>query len=159
MTKATDIVDQLMARAALRKAMMLDPDAYEQAFIEHGQGVGRRTTASLARSSRRWASAPTSSQAAGFYGKCARPRLEGARKAEAACSSPTGIGEVRRLEAGILALTEPFSVRDVSEKVGGSTITVTKAIERLEAQKKIVSAGERANERGRASRMWAVAAS
>ena len=63
------------------------------------------------------------------------------------------------LEAGILALTEPFSVRDVSEKVGGSTITVSKAIERLAAQKKIVAAGERANERGRASRMWAVAAS
>src|SRR3954454_9053112 len=36
-TEATDVVDQLMARAALRKAMMLDPDSYEQAFIEHAK--------------------------------------------------------------------------------------------------------------------------
>src|SRR4029079_16606087 len=34
---ATDVVDQLMARAALRRAMAIDPGVYEQAFIEHGK--------------------------------------------------------------------------------------------------------------------------
>jgi predicted ArsR family transcriptional regulator len=61
------------------------------------------------------------------------------------------------LEAGILALDSPFSVKDVSEKVGGSAVTVKAAIDRLEAQGKVTASGLRANERGRASKTWAVA--
>jgi len=155
-TKATDIVDQLMARAALRKAMMLDPDSYEQAFIEQGKqwadendvpagvfedmGVGSGVL-----------------EAAGFYGKAQRRGTRGPRKVAAPAGAPRRASvKSDELEAGILGLSGPFSVRDVSEKVGGSTITVTKAIERLEAQGKIKPAGERANERGRASRGWAI---
>ena len=61
------------------------------------------------------------------------------------------------LEAGILTLSDPFSVKDVSERVGGSTVTIKAAIERLEAQGKVLGAGERAGNRGRASRIWTVA--
>jgi hypothetical protein len=97
-------------------------------------------------------------EAAGFYGKTQRRAARGPCKAVSSSSAPPRASvKSDALEAGIVALTEPFSVRDVSEKVGGSTITVTKAIERLEAQGKIKSAGERANERGRASRVWSVA--
>jgi predicted ArsR family transcriptional regulator len=61
-----------------------------------------------------------------------------------------------QLEEGILALEEPFSVKDVTEKVGGSPLTVKSAIDRLEAQGKIIPAGERAGGRGRASKLWTV---
>jgi predicted ArsR family transcriptional regulator len=61
------------------------------------------------------------------------------------------------LEAGILALSDPFSVKDVAERVGGSTVTIKTAIDRLEAQGKVLAAGERAGNRGRASRVWTVA--
>ena len=155
--KATDIVEQLMARAALRKAMMLDPDTYERAFIEvarewaDAQGVPGEVFEEMGVRSEVL-------EAAGFYGKRPRRAVGGPRKAAAPPGAPRRASvKSDALEAGILALGGPFSVRDVSERVGGSTITVTKAIERLEAQKKIVTAGERANERGRASRVWSVA--
>jgi predicted ArsR family transcriptional regulator len=62
-----------------------------------------------------------------------------------------------QLEEGILSLDEPFSIKDVSEKVGGSPLTIKAAVERLEAQNKIVPAGERSGGRGRASKVWTVA--
>ena len=62
-----------------------------------------------------------------------------------------------QLEEGILALDEPFSVKDVTDKVGGSTLTVKGAIDRLEAQGKVISAGERSGSRGRAAKVWTVA--
>src|SRR5829696_1421704 len=61
------------------------------------------------------------------------------------------------LEAGILAMEEPFSVKDVSENVGGSMLTVRAAIDRLEAEGRIRPAGERSGGRGRASKVWTVA--
>jgi predicted ArsR family transcriptional regulator len=61
------------------------------------------------------------------------------------------------LEAGILAMGEPFTIKDVVDNVGGSPMTVKVVIDRLEAQERISAAGERANVRGRASKLWKVA--
>jgi hypothetical protein len=158
---ATDVVDQLMARAALRRAMAVDPGVYERAFIEHGKD---------------WADAndvPAGVfedmgvrsdvlQAAGFFGRTGRGIGRVAKKAApmvGRASTPRRASvKSDELEAGILRLEEPFSIKEVTEKVGGSTITVTKAVKELEAQGKVKAAGERANERGRASRVWATVA-
>lgn len=153
--QATDIVDQLMARAALRKALALDPGAYEQAFIEAAKGwaddndVPAEVFADMG-------VRDDVLDAAGFYGKTQRTRTP--RKTTARSSAPRRASvKSDELEAGILRLEEPFSIKDVTEKVGGSTITVTKVVKELESRGKVKTAGERPNERGRASRVWAVA--
>ena len=136
--------------------MALSPDIYDQAFIEQAkgwadeQGVPGEVFEEMGVRS-------DVLEAAGFYGRARKTRGHRRASATAARVPAPRRASVKSdaLETGILGLSEPFSVRDVSEKVGGSTITVTKAIERLEAQGKIKSAGERANERGRASRLWA----
>jgi hypothetical protein len=151
-----DPIQRLMAMAALTRAQSTDPHAYEKAFIEHAKAWAKDQDVP-----------PTAFQqmgvprhvleAAGIMPRTGRGR--GRAKA-----APTKQAVTRRaaakadeLEAGILALAEPFSIKDVTEKVGGSTITVTKAVKQLEAAGKVNGAGQRANERGRASRVWTVA--
>jgi len=156
LAESVDPIERLMTMAALDRVSAPDLDTYEKDFT------------TLAKE---WAEAqgvPASAfeqmgvprhvlEAAGIIPRAGRGR--GRVKA-----APTKQTTPRRaaiksdeLDAGILAFEEPFSIKDVTEKVGGSTITVTKAIERLQAQGKVKAAGERANERGRASRVWAVA--
>jgi len=58
-----------------------------------------------------------------------------------------------QLEAGIVAMGGALhdqAIKDVVDNVGGSPMTVTVAIDRLEAQEKISAAGERSNLRGSA---------
>ena len=50
-----------------------------------------------------------------------------------------------------------FTTKDVVEQVGGSQLTVRTAIDRLEAQGKLVHTGERSGGRGRAAKTWKVA--
>jgi hypothetical protein len=156
LAESVDPIDRLMTMAALDRASAPDLESYEQAFITQAK---------------EWAEAedvPASAfetmgvprhvlEAAGILPKPGRGRGRVGTATKAPHAPRKAMVKSDALEAGILALTEPFSVRDVSEKVGGSTITVTKAIERLEAQKKIVEASPRPNERGRASRTWTVA--
>jgi hypothetical protein len=158
-TDADEVLAQVVARAALLKAKRQDPEVYERAFIEHAKawadsnGVSGEVFEEMG--VRR-----DMLQAAGLLAGARRSSARTPRRATSAAKTTAprrASVKSEELEAGIFRLEGPFSVRDVSEKVGGSTITVTKAIERLEAQKKIVSAGERPNERGRASRIWTVA--
>ena len=65
--------------------------------------------------------------------------------------------KTEQLEAGILALSEPFTVRDVADRIGGSPITIKAALDRLVAQEKVADAGERPGMRGRAAKLWKVA--
>jgi predicted ArsR family transcriptional regulator len=60
------------------------------------------------------------------------------------------------LTQGILGLEGDFTIRDVSERVGGSPLTVKNTLGMLEAQGKITPAGERSGSRGRAARAWTV---
>src|SRR4051812_22734600 len=87
-TGATDVLAQVKARAALRKAMMMDPDTYEQAFIESAKtwaddnGVPAEVFEDMGVSN-------DVLEAAGLYGRTRRTR--GPRKAATAstrASSP-----------------------------------------------------------------------
>jgi hypothetical protein len=72
-----------MTRAALRKAMALDPDSYEQAFIEQPRR-GQTTRTCPARCSQRWACVTT----------CSKPLASTARPDPA-----TGLRKARLLAA------------------------------------------------------------
>ena len=156
---AKDPVDKLRSIAALEQAKTADPQRYERAFVEQAKI---------------WASAegvPASAfqemgvpddvlRAAGIIVGGRSRRGGGQRPATSTRSTlSTRRPAIRtaELESGILSLSDPFSVKDVAERVGGSTVTVKAAIDRLEAQGKVVPAGERPGNRGRASRTWTVA--
>jgi hypothetical protein len=152
--KAKDPVDKLRAISQLQLARGADPTIYRRGFVEHAK---------------EWAGAegiPTSAfeqlgvprdvlQEAGLATKGVRGRALKAKTKVRALRRPSV--KAQDLEAGILALDEPFSVKDVSEKVGGSMLTAKAAIDRLEAQGKIMPAGERPGGRGRASKVWTLA--
>jgi len=151
--KTTDPVERLMVMARLHKARSADPDAYEKAFVSQAKI---------------WADAEdipaTAFEEMGVSVDVLRAAklLPGGRrgimtiraKALSAARKP-GVKSTE-LEAGILLMPEPFTVKDVSERVGGSTVTVKAAIDRLEAQGKITAAGERTGQRGRAAKTWTV---
>jgi predicted ArsR family transcriptional regulator len=65
--------------------------------------------------------------------------------------------KTEQIEAGILALTEPFTVREVADRTGGSPMRVKVALDRLVAQEKVVDANERHGTRGRAAELRKVA--
>ena len=95
--------------------------------------------------------------AAGLDG--APKRRRGRGKAQAAGTRRTRRPSVGadQLEQGILGMSGEFTTKDVVEQVGGSQLTVRTAIDRLEAQGKVVHAGERSGGRGRAAKTWKVA--
>jgi hypothetical protein len=156
---ARDPIDRLKGLAALHKAQSADGDTLEQAFVEHAKEWA--ALQHIPATAFQQLGVPDNVlQQAGIIIVSGR-RGRGAAKAPASAARASTqrrpMVKADRLEAGILALDEPFSVRDVSEKVGGSPVTVKAAIGRLEAQHKIIPAGERSSGRGRASKLWTVA--
>jgi len=152
--KAKDPVDKLKALAALERARTADENTYRAAFIHHAklwadtEGVPATAFQQL--------NVPTDVlQAAGLLQGPKRGRGR-ARVSQAELVRRRPAVKSEHLEEGIVALTEPFTVKDVSERIGGSAITVKAAIDRLQAQGRIEPAGERRGERGRASKLWTV---
>jgi hypothetical protein len=155
---AGDPVDRLMAMAKLHKAKTTDPDTYEAAFIAHGKAWA--DDAGVPASAFEEMGVPVHVlESAGFFGRLTRKVGRGIRRAAPVTAPIARRPAIRSddLEAGILGLEGPFSVKDVSAKIGGSAVTVKAAVDRLEAQGRIVTAGERAGARGRASKVWTVA--
>jgi len=151
-----DPIQRLMAMAALTRVQSTDPRAYEKAFIEHAKEWANDQGIPPAAFEQRGVPRHVL-EAPGIVPRAGRGR--GRAKAgtpKRAVARRVGV-KTDQLEAGILSLSEPFSIKEVTEKVGGSTITATKVVKELEVQGKIKAAGERPNERGRASRVWTVA--
>ena len=120
--KATDPIDRLRAITAVQGAKTTAPDVYEKAFIAEAK---------------EWADAegiPVSAfeemgvprkvlESAGLLGKLTRRAGRGIRRAAPVVGPVAGRRRGIKsdaLEAGILALDSPFSVKDVSERVGGA---------------------------------------
>jgi hypothetical protein len=154
-SKAKDPVDKLRSIAALERAHTADPERYERAFVE--QAKIWAAAADVPASAFQQLGVPADVlRAAGIIvvGGRGRSRGGGTKPATSGRRAPVKAAD---LESGILELNEPFSVKDVSDRVGGSTVTIKAAIDRLEAQGKVVGAGDRPGSRGRASRTWTVA--
>lgn len=151
--KAKDPIAKLKAISALQRAQAVDPASYAYDFIKHAK---------------RWAESegvPVSAfremgvpedviAAAGFESS----RRGGGRRGRSRSESAPKRNRVNteQLTQGILGLEGTFTIRDVSERVGGSPLTVKNTLGMLEAQGKITPAGERAGSRGRAARAWTV---
>jgi hypothetical protein len=153
-SSAKDPIDRLKAISALNRAKAVDGSSFKYDFIKHakawadGEGVPD--------SAFREMGVPDDVLRAAGFGGTARGGRGGGR----ARTTPSGRRprtSPDRLAEGILNLDGSFTVKEVIESVGGSPVTVKNVISMLEAQRKIVPAGEKAGNRGRAARAWRVA--
>jgi hypothetical protein len=130
--EATDPIEKLKALTALERAAAVDEAALRNAFVRHARawaeenGIGMRAFAEL--------KVPNDVLAeAGFDVPAARPRR----------STPTSgtVGEGTRrksvssadIREAVMTFPEPFTLAEVMAKVGGSPMTVRKAVEDLVA--------------------------
>ena len=151
--RAEDPIDRLLARAALLRAETTDGEAYKRDFIKHAK---------------KWADAegvPASAfRALGVPDDVlANARLDGKTRRGTRVNRDVGAPRrarisIPRLEEKILLLDGTFTVKDVTEQIGGSPATVKSALGRLEVQGKVKRAGERIGHRGRAAKAWEVVA-
>ena len=150
LARAKDPLVRLRAIAALNHASAADPTTLIEDFVTHAK---------------RWAQDQGVPEAAfremGVPNKVLRAAGFGSTKV---LRGNKAKGTARRsrttpdqLTSGVLALTSDFTIKEIMELVGGSQITVRNVIRVLEAQGKIVFAGERTSGRGRAARSWKAA--
>jgi hypothetical protein len=152
--KAKDPVDKLRAISKLETARKADPDVYRRGFVDNAKAwaVAEGVPASAFE---RMGVPHDVLRDAGLAPRArrGRGRSQAPRAARAPRRPSMKAGDI---EAGIVILEEPFTVRDVADKVGGSPLTIKAALDRLEAQGRIRPAGERSGGRGRASKVWTV---
>jgi hypothetical protein len=150
---AKDPVDKLKAIAALERASAADPSIYRDGFIQHAKKWAD-TEGVPASVFKQLGVEDDVLSAAGLGGSKRRRGRQSKAKADAAPRTRRPSIRAEQLEEGILALDGSFSVKDVTERVGGSTVTVTAALERLKELGKITPAGEKSGGRGRAAKVW-----
>jgi hypothetical protein len=151
---AKDPIEKLKALSALQRARAVDPALFRSDFVRYAKAWAEAE--SVPASAFQQLGVPDELlQQAGIIIVGGRGRR---RKSAAAAPAATRRKAVSasQLEEGILALDGEFTLKDVSERVGGSPATIKAAIERLEAQEKVQAAGERTGSRGRAARTWKV---
>ena len=130
--EATDPIEKLKALTALERAAAVDEAALRQAFIRHAKGwadengIGVRAFSEL--------KVPNEVLAdAGFDVPAGRPRRA------TPTSGTVGEGTRRKsvssaeIKDAVLSFPEPFTLAEVMAKVGGSPMTVRKAVEELVA--------------------------
>jgi hypothetical protein len=150
---AKDPIDRLKAMAALERAQATDGSAYRDDFIKLAkqwadeEGVPPSAFRSMG-------VPPDVLAAAGLDGQ----RRTRGRSSTATTQARRPAVKAEQLDTGILTIDGPFTIRDIADRIGGSTVTIRASLDRLEAQGKVTSAGERPGKRGRAAKLWEVAA-
>jgi len=151
---AKDPIDRLKAISALERAQATDGSVYRDDFIKlakqwaDDEGVPPTAFRSMGVPADVLA-------AAGLDGQKRRSR----GRSGSVTSSRRPPVKADQLDSGILTLTSPFTIREIADQIGGSTVTIRASLDRLEAQGKVASAGERPGSRGRAARLWEITAS
>jgi hypothetical protein len=150
---AKDPIDRLKAMGALERAKSTDESAYRYEFIKSAKQWADEE--GVPASAFREMGVPNDVlSAAGIAGS---PKSRRRSRATTAPRHRRPAVKTDTLEEGILGLDETFTVNDVVERVGGSPMTVKKALDGLASQGKVRDAGERKGSRGRASKLWKVA--
>jgi hypothetical protein len=151
--KAKDPIDRLKALSALERAQATDKTVYRDDFVRYARSWAQEE--GIPASAFRELGVPADVLAeAGLDGQ---PKGRRRSKAGTAPRSRRPAVKTEQLESGILALTEPFTVREVADRIGGSPMTIKVVLDRLVAQEKVVEAGERPGGRGRAAKLWKLA--
>src|SRR5215218_3840966 len=117
--KAKDPVDKLRAIAQLETARQADPDVYRQGFVEHARAWAEVEAVPVSVWERMGVPQDVLRDAGlAPAGRRGRGRGRGSAGAPAKARAPRRpMMRPDQLEAGILALGEPFSVKDVTERV------------------------------------------
>lgn len=124
---ATDPLEKLKSLADLDRARVPDRDAYEQAFIRYAK-VWATQFDVPASSFQQLGVSDQTLQAAGLLAgsrRSGRPRRDDSRK------STTPAVSKHTIKAHVNTLTGQFTLADVADRVGGSPMTLRKAIEEL----------------------------
>jgi hypothetical protein len=149
-----DPIERLRTLAQLERAKAADESAYKYDFIKHAKSWAESEGVPV--SAFREMNVPEDVlRAAGLVPGASRRRGRVVKEANPdrprrTRSNPDDLRE------GILALEGQFSVRNVTEQVGGSAVTIKNLISQLEAQGRVKAAGEKAGNRGRAAKVWEV---
>jgi hypothetical protein len=151
--KAKDPIDRLKAMAVLERTQSTDGSAYKADFVRYARSWAEEE--GVPASAFRELGVPADVLAeAGLDGQ---PKGRRRSKAGTAPRSRRPPVKTEQVEAGILAMSEPFTVREVADRVGGSPMTIKAVLDRLAEQDKVVDAGQRPATRGRAAKLWKVA--
>jgi hypothetical protein len=153
-----DPIERLRTLAQLERAKAADESAYKYDFIKHAKSWADSEGVRV--SAFREMDVPEDVlRAAGLVPGASRRRGRTATTKDVDASRPRRTrSNPEDLREGILALEGQFSVRNVTEAVGGSAVTIKNLIGQLEAQGKVKAAGEKAGNRGRAAKVWEVVA-
>jgi hypothetical protein len=139
--EAQDPIEKLKALAALEKAAAVDEKALRAGFIEHARGWAAANGISV-KAFRELKVPVDVLAAAGFEVAPERGRKS--------VTGTVGTGEVARrrpavsaadIKEAVLTFAEPFTLNAVMAKVGGSPMTVRKAVEDLIAEGRVEKQG------------------
>src|SRR5215213_457354 len=147
--KAKDPVDRLKTLAALGKARSQDESIYRTNFVRYAKQWADQEGVPGAAFRELGVPADVLVEAG------LEPRTKGRRGAKATAKAATTSRQRRRpvkgaqLEEAVLAMKEPFTVKDVVDRCGASPMTIKNVLDRLVAEEKVTEAGERRGARGR----------
>jgi len=151
--KAKDPIDRLKAMAALEKGKATDEKAFRFDFIKYAKQWAEENGVPV--SAFRSMGVPADVLAAAGLDGQAKDRRRS--KAGTAPRSRRPAVKAEALEEAILAMSEPFTAREIADRIGGSPVTIKAVLDRLAAQDRVAVVGERGAGRGRAARLWQVA--
>jgi hypothetical protein len=151
---AQDPIERLIAMAALHRAKSADPSAIINGFTKNARAWAEAE--GVPESAFREMGVPDDVLRAAGFGKGRPGRAGRAGRGKSGASRRPKMGAAQLKEA-ILALDGPFTIRDVSERIGGSPVTVKSVLAALESAGKIRAAGEKSGGRGRAAKTWTAA--
>jgi hypothetical protein len=139
--EAHDPIQKLKALAALEKAAAVDEKGLRAGFVEHAQEWAEANGISV-RAFRELKVPNDVLAAAGFQVTAQRNRrsVTGSAGTPAVTQRRPAVSAVDIKEA-VLTLAEPFTLSEVMAKVGGSPMTVRKAVEDLIAEGRVERQG------------------
>lgn len=139
---ATDPIEKLKALAALSRASHPDTGSYEQGFVRHAKAWAQSHDIAPALF-REVGVSDTVLRSAGLVGKNSQPGREQARQRGKSVSA-------KEITDSILdRMQRVFTLADVAHQIGGSPMTIRKAVDELVSSGKVVKLGPTPNWSGR----------
>jgi hypothetical protein len=152
---ARDPVDRLKTLAALGKARSADDSTYRTNFIRYAKQWADQE--GVPGTAFRELGVPADVLAEAGLDPRTKRRRGAKAKAKAGTTSRQRRPPVKgaELEEAVLAMKEPFTVKDIVDRCEASSMTVKNVLDRLIAEEKVTDAGERRGARGRAAKLVA----
>ncbi|MCU1398752.1 MAG: hypothetical protein JWN62_1861 [Acidimicrobiales bacterium] len=143
----TDVIAKLKALSRVEQLRAGDSTAVRSAFLEHAKAWGDANQISPA-SWIRLGVPPEVLREAGVTGNRATVRASSPRPAAAPRAKAASVS-IGQISAHVATLTEPFVLTDLADSIGGSPMTVRKAVDQLVAERKVRRLGPDPTHNGR----------